>query len=58
MEPQGRYAETLILLAGAILYEVLALPKSFKIDEKTDPGKELQKNTCFSENVPKSVKIG
>ena len=47
MEPRGRYAETLILLPGAVLYEVWTLPKSFKIDEKTGPGKEVQKKQVF-----------
>ena len=58
MEPRGRYAETLILLAGSILGEGRALPKGAKIDEKTGPGKKPLTNNVFYENVPKSVKRG
>ena len=47
MEPRGRYADTLILLPGAILYEVLALPKSINIYETTGPGKDVQNKQVF-----------
>ena len=47
MEPRGRYAETLFLLAGAVRYKVLALPTSIKIDEKTDPRKEVHTKHVF-----------
>ena len=47
MEPRGRYAETLILLAGAVLGEVWAPPKGAKIDEKAGPRKRPLKNSSF-----------
>ena len=47
MEPRDRYAEMLFLLTGAVLYEVLALQKSFKIDEQTVSGKEVQQKQVF-----------
>ena len=42
MEPRDRYAEMLFLLTSAVLYEVLALQKSFKIYENTGSGKEVR----------------
>ena len=50
MEPRGRYAETVILLAGAVFGEGRALPKEAKIDEKTGPGTRPLKNVFFYEN--------
>ena len=47
MEPRGRYAETVILLAGAVFGEGRALPKGAKINEKTVPGKRPLKNDVF-----------
>ena len=47
MEPRDRYAEMLLLLTSAVLYEVLALQKSFKIDEQTGSGKEVHNKHVF-----------
>ena len=55
MEPRSRYAETLFLLAGAILYKVLAIPKSIRIDAKTGPGKDVQQKADVSMKMWQNV---